>query len=530
LENFETEKLINERNAVSSAFLRSAADSDGDVSTKRNISVAMSLDCLYSARHPNTITPWCFASNLLTYFVSGSKTACTINSSTYPSGCYTTVLNWAKHQADVPIIVPGESDVITYFDNNQVLARNWRVRYDAKAMLGVVTSLIHIIPKDGTTLQHDPALSPSSWLYNRSSEEIVSAIETFSVTALQTFNAYRDDFISDLINITFKEQQQCDPVSSKNNNIVHKQAEDRYDFVSSHHPTETPNIITGETCYTNPCSYKAVKEVFGHISEQLHVGSTRAWTAVGCDGLPYVLGARLIEQEPELQNIFLQPGHGHYEMNMTRACFKVLWNVMLVDLGKMLGFRSIKALTACQRAYDHHKAWQMMQIVLFGTASELLVPYVQECIAQQLTPSVHGFYTWLSSVSDPNYLFLKDVVFTYIFALHLFRAGVRKNNSDVILAGRIKFSNLFFGVHMTTYQEIEYYDLKSRVLSPAPVNDFRRATESFAPSGNHSKGEGGDFVLESNNKRMKSWMPPGVPNEARWQRVTRNLDKLQKVN
>jgi hypothetical protein len=255
------------------------------------------------------------------------------------------VLNWTKHYADFPINVPGESD------NNQ--ARNWLVHHDTEAVLSVVTSMIHIIAKDATTLQHDQALSPSSWLYGRSSEEIVSAIEAFSVKALHTFNAYREDFIADMIGITFKEQQQCDPVSTKNNNIVHKQTEDRYDFVSSHHPTETPDIITGETCYTNPCSYKAVKDVFGHISEKLHVGSTRAWTVVGCDGLPYVLGARLIEQEPELQNIFLQPGHEHYEMNMTRACFKVLWNVILVDISKMLGFRSVNALTACQRAYDH---------------------------------------------------------------------------------------------------------------------------------------------------------------------------------
>jgi hypothetical protein len=35
---------------------------------------------------------------------------------------------------------------------------------------------------------------------------------------------------------------------------------------------------------------------------------------------------------------------------MTKALFKLLWDIGLVDLAKMLGFRSPKALAACQSA------------------------------------------------------------------------------------------------------------------------------------------------------------------------------------
>lgn len=32
---------------------------------------------------------------------------------------------------------------MTYFEKNQVLAWNWRVRYDAKAILSYITTVVH---------------------------------------------------------------------------------------------------------------------------------------------------------------------------------------------------------------------------------------------------------------------------------------------------------------------------------------------------------------------------------------------------
>jgi hypothetical protein len=39
---------------------------------------------------------------------------------------------------------PSKTDLITYFDNNQVMARNWKIRFDSKAMFNVITSVMHI--------------------------------------------------------------------------------------------------------------------------------------------------------------------------------------------------------------------------------------------------------------------------------------------------------------------------------------------------------------------------------------------------
>jgi hypothetical protein len=77
------------------------------------------------------------------------------------------------------------------------------------------------------------------------------------------------------------------------------------------------------------------------------------------------------------QNLLLIPGLGHFEINMVKGLFKLAWHVLLSDMAKLMGFRTDRTLAYCQKASNHHKAWQMVLILLFGTADELLLPYVR---------------------------------------------------------------------------------------------------------------------------------------------------------
>ena len=144
-------------------------------------------------------------------------------------------------------------------------------------------------------------------------------------------------------------------------------------------------------------------------------------------------------------------------------------------------------------------------------------------------PSFNDYYTWLQSVCDPNYIFMRHVIFTYLLSLFLFRAAVRRNNSEVMLSARTKFSPLFYGVNMTCYQEIAYRDLKMRTLAPADLIQYLKDNESFSISGNPSKGEGGDFVIENKNRRLKMLIPTGLPTTERWLKVCRSFDTLDEV-
>ncbi|MEW8543116.1 MAG: hypothetical protein AB2693_06235 [Candidatus Thiodiazotropha sp.] len=144
-------------------------------------------------------------------------------------------------------------------------------------------------------------------------------------------------------------------------------------------------------------------------------------------------------------------------------------------------------------------------------------------------PTVAKFFDWLETVKDPNYKFMQEVVFTYLLALNVFRIGVRRNNSKAMLSGRQTFSLLFYILGMSKYQEINSRDVYDRVSYPPDLSMYVKMSESISVSGNPQKGEGGDFILENKNKRIKMWLPYGVPTEKQWVRVNRNLDNLDEI-
>ncbi|XP_060557718.1 uncharacterized protein LOC132718104 isoform X2 [Ruditapes philippinarum] len=284
-----------------------------------------------------------------------------------------------------------------------------------------------------------------------------------------------------------------------------------------------------EPTMVNPCSYDSVTNVLKHVKDQVGVGEKRQWSCVGCDGLPYILGSRIIDRNNDLKDLLLIPGYGHLEMNVVKSCFKLLWDISLQDLAQMLGFRTPRALVCCQNCTDHHKAWMMLKIFLFGTIDELLYTYVSFIRIEKQTPTVDGLYAYKAQSEDKNYRFMCDVLLNYVLAVFVFRCGVRRNNYRYIMAGKCKFMKLFYGFNQTYYQEIMFRDLKARVFAPEEVKQFLENTESFSISGDHSKGEGGDFVLEAVNGRAKRWLPPGIPTQNHWLKVCRNLDSLQKI-
>ncbi|VDI12845.1 Hypothetical predicted protein [Mytilus galloprovincialis] len=221
---------------------------------------------------------------------------------------------------------------------------------------------------------------------------------------------------------------------------------------------------------------------------------------------------------------------GHIEINMVKAIVKFLWEPAFIDLARMLGFNSIRALQCCQNCSDHHKSWQMVQIFLHAMGQELLLPYVQKVILEGGSPFPAGYYHWLQGVQNPNYNFMKEVVFSYCLAIHVFRAGVRRNNTEAVNIVKTKFSSLFSGLNMPFYMEIITRDSLVRLQCPPDVIGFLGDHESYSVSGNDSKGEGGDFVLEGKNRKTKMFIPAGLPDNNKWLQVCRNVDKLEKVN
>lgn len=127
------------------------------------------------------------------------------------------------------------------------------------------------------------------------------------------------------------------------------------------------------------------------------------------------------------------------------------------------------------------------------------------------------------------YEFMREVVFTYCLSIHVFRAGVRRNNADAINCSKAKFAPLFFGLNMPFYVETYIRDSLTRIQCPPEVLAFIERHESYSLSGNESKVEGGEFVLEAKKRETKRLVPSGVPTNQIWTNICRNVDRLSKV-
>lgn len=155
---------------------------------------------LLSCCNDNVIFPFSFSTNLITYFLTGSKTVCDINNAVSPCGSYSSIMNWLNYRSNTENTVPLDNDVFTFFDNNQVLSRNWRVNFDYKSTVSVITNILHIFPYTPTNFQNIPELSPSSWLYHPTRQEISVLLENFQQNCDLIFRQYRKDFISERLN------------------------------------------------------------------------------------------------------------------------------------------------------------------------------------------------------------------------------------------------------------------------------------------------------------------------------------------
>ncbi|XP_061166699.1 uncharacterized protein LOC133175604 [Saccostrea echinata] len=301
LKHFDPSNWIKERNGCVLAFFEGLME---EKFSNMNFSMFLvnALEAIYQLRNPNFVGPLAFARSLLVYSKTGSKEAVSITSACSPSGSYTSILNWLKDHSTDKISCPSNSDFITFFDNNQVIGRKWRVKNDFKASSSVITSVAHMETNSNIqTLEH---YAPSSWqCYDTTSKQnFVKNIKRQEEVYEKQFDGFRKQFLA-------KRLQEVANQQKKVNNCLEDHMDgnidppcetpppdERYTYIASGHKPGPSKVIAGEPIFENPCSYEAVEKVLDHLMEEAKVGDARRWTAVGCDGLPYILASRLIEE------------------------------------------------------------------------------------------------------------------------------------------------------------------------------------------------------------------------------------------
>ena len=85
---------------------------------------------------------------------------------------------------------------------------------------------------------------------------------------------------------------------------------------------------------------------------------------------------------------------------------------------------------------------------------------------------------------------------------------------------------MFTGKH-DIYQPLIVRDMAVRCAAPKEIVDYIVKNEAFDRSGEHFRGEGGDYVTETENKHLKSHLSPGVPTLANLVMASRNHDIFQ---
>ncbi|XP_041477204.1 uncharacterized protein LOC121425250 [Lytechinus variegatus] len=336
--------------------------------------------------------------------------------------------------------------------------------------------------------------------------------------------------------------------------------------------SESPkvNVRAGDPIFVNPNSYQSLITVFKSLGKQAGIkkyaeDGWREWVVVTCDGLPYTLGQRVIKEtftcaychaaiflresymehvqehyptgiaeedlafSLEFDWLLLKIGHGHVEMNMVRSFLELNWPVFMKDVALCMGFCSEAAQKYAKSGADHHKSWELMQIAFLGSLDELLVPYIREKLAAHSKPTPDDFLLWSGNVKSARYKYLQEQMLTYMQAIFNLRAGIRHNDIARVIAGRVKFAHVFHARNHPKYQAIELTELSNFLAAPNEVKKFLSDFQAISSSGDPTRCEDMDFVLENINKKSKSWIPKGIPTHEDWQRIFRNLSKLDKL-
>ena len=89
--------------------------------------------------------------------------------------------------------------------------------------------------------------------------------------------------------------------------------------------------------------------------------------------------------------------------------------------------------------------------------------------------------------------------------------------------------DLFFAFNHPIYREMEYRDLKNRVLYPPEIKQLRDRNVSYSTTTISGKSKDGDFLLEEKVKRQKLIAPTGPITDATWQTISRSLDEFDEI-
>lgn len=380
-------------------FNRARRNQDDFSLAKNDRFCASAIEMCFSIANQKYISTFALAEMLYIYFLSSSSRASDIHGSTTAGGSTKTLQSIIAKFADARVEFPDDGYVVVALDNNQKIGKTYHIELDSKVKCSVVTALTAFQVPDSTDAQQKP-FKFGVWYHYLSTEkeDLVQRMIEFSKRSESRVAEYLHQFIKERI-LYVHGTLKSTTAGSVDDDLQAVTANDRTDVKMNKYvpPTVDYCKIFDQTCHPeNPNSYETVRHVFDHI-QKISLGS-RKWITVVGDGLPYYIGQEIIRKfvkcsicadvisddetnhhyasehaqpspavqlERKYQNILLRPGAGHYEMNLLKSIFNMWFPLFIEPVAEKMGFKTAKAKMYCKKSADHHKSWEMLEVILY---------------------------------------------------------------------------------------------------------------------------------------------------------------------
>ena len=108
--------------------------------------------------------------------------------------------------------------------------------------------------------------------------------------------------------------------------------------------------------------------------------------------------------------------------------------------------------------------------------------------------------------------------------------AIRRNNAALFESAKMHITELFYARSHPHYQRIMLFDAIQRLFMPAEVKQEWDNNISISVTGDPSRRQDFDFILEEINREIKQFLPIDTsPNDTTWINVCRNKDVLKNV-
>ena len=568
--NLDSKSMLEKVNPILTSFLSSVVGVDIYKTTCSEYlyKFCIVVEGILHLKNQNLILPHCFLLNLIETFISGSKTVTSLNGKVLPCASDTTYRKWLKEQGLEKLTTPN-IDLYMFIDNiGKYIVKNYRIKQEKNSAANVITASLNIPLKSDDFLQGMESLKPVTWGLDLDEGTIQERMEAMILSAEGKFREYRYHYITSLFQflstssdmdheiatsmeflntseLTRKcSNKDCDtlygPRKLKCNKcgspvVRREQVREtptveinklpKYFYVGEENKFNKVDLKMAEPVLVNPNSYESIEEILDQFKTSLIDNNCeRKWIFVGADGPPYCLMRRTIQNNPEKYDwVSIVSGKGHLNMNQLKTFFNVLDKIMLEPLGKMvLNFETQQAYNYFRQCKDNHKAWQAFEVFLHGTIMELICLYC----AKEKEPTPLGFLDWQAEVDTPVLKLITHLTLNIGLGIYIQRIGDRNNDAVCSEAGRLRFLDMFYAFNHPIYREVEYSDLRNKVIYPPKVKELCDNNISFVTSNVKNSHQDGDFKLEEKIKSMKRMSPKGVVSSEMWTRVARSIDKV----